>query len=106
MRLSLQRWTARSSTTFVRSISWIPEREEEISKRLGPSHAQAVSLRAEMAQYQRLMFEELGRIADSYKNEYEVAQVREESLRNSLTSSVSVTSAANENSGHFARIAT
>lgn len=54
--------------------------EAEISSRLGQNHVRAVQLRSEMAEYRRLMFEELNRIAESYKSEYDVAQSREKEL--------------------------
>ncbi|WP_348647579.1 polysaccharide biosynthesis tyrosine autokinase [Rhizobium sp. BK275] len=70
--------------------------EAEISARLGPDHIQAVRLRSEMAEYQRLMFEELNRIAESYQSELQVAQTREKSLQDSVTQASSVTAAAGE----------
>lgn len=70
--------------------------EAEISARLGPDHIQAVRLRSEMAEYQRLMFEELNRIAESYQSELQVAQTREKSLQESVTQASSVTAAAGE----------
>ncbi len=70
--------------------------EAEISARLGPDHVQAVRLRSEMAEYQRLMFEELNRIAESYQSELQVAQTREKSLQDSVTQASSVTAAAGE----------
>lgn len=73
----------------------VSKRQTEISARLGPDHVQAVSLRNEMAEYERLMFDELGRIAGSYENEYEVAKGREEALRKTLTSLEGVTTSAN-----------
>lgn len=59
-------------------------RETEIVQSLGPNHPQAVRLRDEMKESQRLIFEELRRIADSYESTYNVAVKREESLRESL----------------------
>ena len=58
--------------------------EAEISGRLGENHIRAVQLRSEMAEYRRLMFEELTRIAESYKSEFDVAQSREKDLLSSL----------------------
>ena len=72
------------------------KREAEITSRLGPNHIQAVRLRAEMKEYERLMFEELSRIADSYLNDYEVAKAREDSLRDSVGAATGITSTANE----------
>lgn len=70
-------------------------RENDISSRLGPLHQQAVRLRAEMDEYRRQMFSELTRLADTYQGEYEVAQAREESLRESVAKATGVSSNAN-----------
>lgn len=72
------------------------KKEAELSARLGENHVQAVRLRTEMQEYRRLIFEELGRIADSYLNEYQVAKVREESLRESVAAATGISSTANE----------
>lgn len=68
----------------------------ELSNRLGPEHAQVVRLKAEMAEYQRLMFEEINRIAESYQSELQVARQKEGVLRTSLDRATGVTAAANE----------
>nr|WP_312866624.1 polysaccharide biosynthesis tyrosine autokinase [Rhizobium sp. BK512] len=70
--------------------------EAEISARLGPDHVAAVRLRSEMAEYQRLMFEELNRIAESYQSELQVAESREKSLKDSVSQASGVTAAAGE----------
>lgn len=70
--------------------------EAEIANRLGPNHVQAVRLRGEMAEYKRLMFEELTRIAQSYKSEFDVAVAREKSLGDSVSQATSVSAVANE----------
>ncbi|OLP52599.1 chromosome partitioning protein ParA [Rhizobium rhizosphaerae] len=70
--------------------------EGEISKKLGPDHQQAVRLRAEMAEYKRLMFEELNRIAESYRSDLKVAEAREQSLQDSVSQASSVSASANE----------
>ena len=58
--------------------------EADISTRLGRDHVRAVRLREEMGEYRRLMFDELNRISESYKNELDVAQSREKSLAESV----------------------
>lgn len=70
--------------------------EAEISARLGPDHVQAVRLRAEMAEYKRLMFDELNRIAESYQSELVVAQTREKSLQDSVDKAMGVSNTASE----------
>lgn len=70
--------------------------EADIADRLGPNHIRAVRLRAEMKEYQRLMFEELGRIAESYRSEYDVAQAREKSLVESVSKAQGASAMAGE----------
>ncbi|KQR70850.1 polysaccharide biosynthesis tyrosine autokinase [Rhizobium sp. Leaf341] len=70
--------------------------EGEISKKLGPNHVQAVRLRAEMAEYKRLMFEEVNRIAESYRSEVDVAAAREKSLQDSVSKATNISATANE----------
>jgi len=70
--------------------------EADISSRLGPDHVRAVRLREEMAEYRRLMFEELNRISESYKNELDVAQSREKSLRDSVDKAKTESASAGE----------
>lgn len=72
------------------------KREADISARLGSNHAQAVRLRSEMDEYKRLMFEELGRIAESYQSDLKVAQERESSLREQVAMATGVSASDNE----------
>ncbi len=74
--------------------------EADISSRLGPDHVQAVRLRREMNEYKRLMFEELNRIAQSYRSDLDVATAREKSLRDSLAQATAVSASASENQVH------
>lgn len=70
--------------------------EAELSARLGRSHIQVISLRAEMREYERLIFDELGRIAESYKSEQEISRSREKALEENLSSLVGVNAGTNE----------
>jgi succinoglycan biosynthesis transport protein ExoP len=72
------------------------KRESEISKRLGPEHVQAVRLRQEMGEYNRLMFGELRRIAESYQSELQVAQSRERQITEGVASATSTSVTASE----------
>lgn len=72
------------------------KREAEISKKLGPDHIAAVNLRNEMKQYERLLFEELGRIGESYRSDYQIAKARLESLQENLKSMMALTANNNE----------
>lgn len=75
--------------------------ESEISGRLGPDHVQAVRLRAEMKEYERLMFDELRRISESYESDVTVAQSREKSLEESMDRARGVTAVAGETQVHL-----
>jgi succinoglycan biosynthesis transport protein ExoP len=72
------------------------KRENELSVKLGPSHGAVTTLRAEMREYERLMFEELSRLAESYLSDLVIARSREKSLRESLKGLVGVHASANE----------
>ena len=68
----------------------------EIAEKAGPQHSQVKRLRNSMAEYRKLIFEELGRIAKSYNGEYQVAKSREESLRGIVGDATGVSVEANE----------
>jgi len=57
--------------------------------RYGSTHLAVVNLQTQMAQLRRSMSDELGRIAESYKSNYEIAIAREESLEKSLSQQIS-----------------
>ena len=59
----------------------ITKREQDISTRFGEDHPQAVALRREQADVTRQILPELQHLTESYRNEYEVAKSREDSLR-------------------------
>jgi succinoglycan biosynthesis transport protein ExoP len=64
-------------------------REANWATRYGSTHLAAVNLRNQMKELRRSIANELGRIAESYKSDYEIAQTREQSLRESLAGVVS-----------------
>ena len=68
----------------------------ELSGRLGPNHVQVMRLKSEMAEYERLMFDEMSRIAESYQSELQVAKTKESTIRASLDRATGVSAAANE----------
>ena len=70
--------------------------EEELSQRFGADHMQAVKLRADKKEFERLIFDELSRIAQSYKAEYDIASARESALEKALTHQVGVSNNENE----------
>ncbi len=55
-------------------------KESEWSNRYGPEHQAAKNLRAEMAAIQRAIWDEVSRIAESYKSELQIARSQEESI--------------------------
>jgi polysaccharide biosynthesis transport protein len=55
-------------------------KESEWSARYGVDHQAARNLRAEMAALQRAIWDELSRIAESYKSELQIARSQEESI--------------------------
>lgn len=70
--------------------------QADIARRLGPNHEQAIKQRAEMKEYERLIFDELGRIAESYKSALHIAQAREAALEQSVKKQEGVSGLANE----------
>jgi polysaccharide biosynthesis transport protein len=73
----------------------LSKRESEISATLGREHLQAVNLRREMAEYERLMFEELGRLSESARSELDIAKEREQSLLKNLEKLVTLNAGEN-----------
>jgi succinoglycan biosynthesis transport protein ExoP len=71
-------------------------KEKDISTRLGPNHAQAIRLRGEMTEYERLMFAELSRIAQSYKSDLDVARSRQRNLEAQVLAATSTSANAND----------
>jgi succinoglycan biosynthesis transport protein ExoP len=72
------------------------KRQAEISAKLGKDHQQAVYFRNEMAEYERLMFQELGRLAESYRSEVDITRSREQSLKASLDQLSNVSTSDNK----------
>ncbi|MFT4115674.1 polysaccharide biosynthesis tyrosine autokinase [Bradyrhizobium sp.] len=56
------------------------------SARYGSNHLAAVNLRTQMAELRRSILDELGRIAEGYKSDYEIAKSRVEGLEQNLKS--------------------
>jgi polysaccharide biosynthesis transport protein len=72
------------------------KREADLTAKLGPSHGSVLTARSDMREYERLMFEELGRIAELYRSELDIARSREKALGDSLRGLVGSTATANE----------
>jgi succinoglycan biosynthesis transport protein ExoP len=60
-------------------------KESEWSARYGSDHQAARNLRAEMAALQRAIWDEISRIAESYKSELQIAKSQEESIDRRMT---------------------
>ena len=74
----------------------VTKREQEISTRFGPDHAQAVMLRNELQGLSRQIFSELQQLTETYRNEYEVARSRETVLEQSVAQATGQNSEANQ----------
>jgi polysaccharide biosynthesis transport protein len=64
--------------------------------RLSMSHDVIVNLKNEMTELSAKLFEELGRVAESYRNDYEVAAARERSINDALKRQRSIAVTAND----------
>jgi polysaccharide biosynthesis transport protein len=62
----------------------VTKREQEVTSRFGEDHPQAVNLRREQQDVSRQIFQELTQLTESYRNEFEVARSREDSLRDNI----------------------
>lgn len=65
------------------------------SARYGAAHLAAVNLRTQMAELRRSILDELGRIGQSYKSDYEIAKTRVDGLERNLQSLVVSSQATN-----------
>ena len=68
----------------------------DFSLRVGADHYQVKALHSEMAEYERLIFEELKRIAKTYASDLEVARAREANLNELMASLRSKKDVSNE----------
>lgn len=62
----------------------------------GADHLAAVNLRRQMAEIKKNIIDELRRIQESYKSDYDIAQTREESIKSSLATAVSESQLTNQ----------
>ncbi|WP_298951267.1 polysaccharide biosynthesis tyrosine autokinase [uncultured Methylobacterium sp.] len=67
----------------------LSSRYADMSSRYGANHQVAINLRNQMNEIRRSITDELRRIADSYKSDFEVARARETSLQKSLAELIS-----------------
>jgi succinoglycan biosynthesis transport protein ExoP len=71
------------------------KRKTDLERKLGPNHVTVVDLKNTIEELNTLLFQELGRIAETYRNDYEVAAAREKTLTENLTRQRSVAVSAN-----------
>ena len=64
-------------------------RERIFSERYGANHLAVVNLRTQMVELRRSIADELNRIAQSYKSDYEIAKARVQALATNLASVIS-----------------
>lgn len=74
----------------------VSKRYAEIVAKLGEAHQAATGLRAEMTQYEKMMFEEMERLAQGYRSELEIAETREKSLNTDLQKIVALNAKENK----------
>ena len=72
------------------------QREADWSARYGKNHQAAVNLRNQMQQVRKAIVDELKRIAQSYRSDYEIAKVREESIQKSMSEAVAQSQTASQ----------
>ena len=70
--------------------------EAQLESKLGGGHLQVINLRREMEEFQRLIYEELQRIAESYRSDAEVARAKEQSLTLSMSGLVGASAGTNQ----------
>jgi succinoglycan biosynthesis transport protein ExoP len=71
-------------------------KESEFSSKYGRNHLAPVNLRIQMHEIRKVIMDELGRIAQTYQSDYEIAKAREESLAKSLAQLVSESQTTNQ----------
>ncbi len=70
--------------------------EAQLESKLGSGHLQVINLRREMAEFERLIYEELQRIAESYRSDAEVARQKEQSLTLAMSTLVGANASTNQ----------
>lgn len=71
-------------------------REREWSARYGRDHLAAVNLRSQMSEIRNSIRDELKRVAETYRNEYELAKQYEDGLQREIDQAMSEAKAANQ----------
>jgi polysaccharide biosynthesis transport protein len=71
-------------------------RAADWTRRYGANHLAVVNLRNQMREIRKSIIDELHRIAETYKSDYEIAKTREESVQKSLDQIVTESQTTNE----------
>ena len=74
----------------------LASKESIWSTKYGSDHLAAVNLRRQMAEIKKNIIDELKRIQESYKSDYDIAVTREESIKSSLNNVVSESQLASQ----------
>jgi succinoglycan biosynthesis transport protein ExoP len=74
----------------------ISARESDWSTRYGRDHLAAVNLRNQMAEIRKSIDDELRRIAETYKSDYEIAKSREDAVQSGLNNIISQSNDTNQ----------
>jgi polysaccharide biosynthesis transport protein len=74
----------------------LQNRESDWSVRYGKNHQSVVNLRRQIRDIRKNVWDELGRIEETYKSEYEIAKKRQGELENELASVVSQSTDTNQ----------
>lgn len=74
----------------------IADREADLSSRLGANHLAVVNLRNQMREIRKSIFDELRRIAETFKSDYDIAKARENSITKDLADAVAQTQSTNK----------
>jgi succinoglycan biosynthesis transport protein ExoP len=74
----------------------LANKEGDLSRKLPPTHLALVSIRNQMGEIRKSIFDELRRIAETFKSDYEIATTREQSLQDSLSEIVTQSQTTNQ----------
>ena len=74
----------------------LSNRERVFSVRLGNDHLIVVNLRSQMFEIRRSIMDELRRIAETFKSDYQIAMAREQSVQKSLSEAVAQNQTTNQ----------
>jgi succinoglycan biosynthesis transport protein ExoP len=74
----------------------LANREADWSRRYGSDHLAAINLRNQMREIQNSILNELQRLAETYKSDYEIAKQRESGVQSELEQAVRLSKATNQ----------